>query len=177
MNLASQSVENMTSRVLYHGGLVSKIDLSDQWYLQPELLYSVKGGDRSKTLLPGVHLEFTFNYLSLPLMLGLNVGNGFSFQAGPEINYLLSIRSEFGSETNTGKGDFPDLEFGVGVGAQYQIKMLAFYARYMHSLTDIPDLHITDINGASLGLAENGSHRVIQVGASFLFPLKKSDVE
>jgi hypothetical protein len=155
------------SLALFHAGLSRRAQVSDAFYLQAELLYAKKGVDQSKGTINTLRLEFEYDYLSMPILGGLHLGKRFSFQFGPVLNYLLTLRSTIGTETGKGKGVLPDWEFGVLGGLDYKVNRFAIYARYELGLTRHQSFYITDINGLSLGLVEGGLNRVVQLGVGF----------
>jgi hypothetical protein len=149
-----------------HAGLAGRFALSDHFYLQPELLFAQKGNDTKNTI-DNIKVKFQYDYVALPVLLGINFGKGFSIQAGPALNYLLTLHSTIGSQSFSEKGELPDLEFGVMAGLEYKFKRFGMYTRYEHGLTEYESYYLTDINGQSLGLVKGGANRVVQVGVSF----------
>ena len=84
-------IDDQSIRTSIHLGLVSEIVVSDKFSLQPELLYSGQGSSDG-----GVQ-GFSRNklsYLTLPIMGKFAVTEGLSFQAGPQIGFLLSAKNK-----------------------------------------------------------------------------------
>lgn len=151
-----QNVEN-DQITQYHVGLTSELELSDNFVLRPELLFSRKGTDFS-AVLPGV---VTFNYkdklsyLTLPVTLAFkaDVGPGkLVLGAGPYAGLLLAGRRE-GSGTVLGFGgsgsgdlaignresdDYKPLDAGVNFQAGYEFTdQIFFTANYGLGLVDV----------------------------------------
>jgi hypothetical protein len=101
------------------GGFV-EIGLSDAFFLQPELLYSAKGYEFSRS---GISVETSLNYLSVPIMAKYAfVDNGslqVTGQAGPYVGFLLS--AETGGSDVADNTSSVDIGGQVGVGAAYRI--------------------------------------------------------
>jgi hypothetical protein len=166
--------EATKSLIGFHAGLAGRFVLSDHFYVQPELLFAQKGNDTKNTI-DNLEIKFQYDYLSLPVLFGVNFGKGLSVQAGPAINYLLTVHSKIGSQSNSGKGEIADFEFGLMAGLEYKFKRFAMYARYEHGLTEYESYYLTDINGQSLGLVKGGANRVVQVGVGYDLTTKSND--
>lgn len=133
-----------------HFGAFADIGVSEKFSVQPELLYSPVGFKiTNNSDYMGYNYKGKLHYLSIPIMAKYNVKEGFFLEAGPYFGYLLSAKE---SEEITGnveeykgttdsydiKDDFKTFDFGVGVGACYQLENgLIFDARYMVGLSDI----------------------------------------
>src|SRR5450631_4343565 len=73
------------------GGVLAKISFKDKMYIQPEILYSVKGahfpsmgfGGPAST---GVHSAgiLSLNYIAVPLLFGYDPDDKISIRLGPE---------------------------------------------------------------------------------------------
>jgi hypothetical protein len=102
--------------------------------LQPEVLYSRQGFavDGEKV---------NFDYITVPLMVKINVYEGFSAELGPWISYLLSV-SPTAITLDRNNVRLSDLEggkdVGVAVGIGYESDFgLVVGARYRHGLSDM----------------------------------------
>lgn len=89
----------------YVGGLVD-IAISEEFHIQPELLYAnVNEGSA----------------LMLPIIAKYYVAEGFNVQAGPQVTFSLEETVD----------DFSSIDFGLGIGAGYDIDENFFVeARY-----------------------------------------------
>ena len=102
--------------------------------LQPELLYSRQG-----FLLNDDRVNF--DYITLPLMIKLYLYQGFSFEFGPWISYLLAVNPN--STTISGSNiKLSDLkggkDAGIAAGIGYDFDFgLTIGARYRHGLSDM----------------------------------------
>lgn len=102
--------------------------------LQPEVLYSRQG-----FLLDGDPI--TFNYITVPVMVKLYLYQGFNFEIGPWIGYLLAVNpnSTVIDENNIKLSDLKGgKDAGVAVGFGYDFNSgLMVGARYQHGLSDM----------------------------------------
>lgn len=117
------------------GGFV-QYSLTDNFYFEPEIFFSMEGGYCSNYLPPtltftGLYYKSTaslkLNYVSLPLLLRLRtfksslLHHGFDFFAGPELEFLATTISRFtwypptGAQTFTDKSTDGFRRFGLGV--------------------------------------------------------------
>ena len=143
LNLANVSgdVEDNKSLTAFHIGAVAEFEISDQFSFQPELVYSIQGAAYETELL-GTTFEGkeVLSYLNIPLMAKYYVAEGFSLQAGPQIGFLMSAKSEFGDEDDDIKDDTKGVDFALGFGAGYKMDSgLFFDARYNLGLSDLVD--------------------------------------
>ncbi|WP_128543095.1 porin family protein [Larkinella soli] len=115
----------------FHLGAMYRLRLN-RIVLQPEALYSVKGGS-FKEYTTGRVTRNNYNYLSLPLLVGYIPTEGLTFQAGPEFSYALNT-----TRTN---GPAKKNDLGIVVGVHYDFLDLAekfsLHLRYIHGLNDI----------------------------------------
>lgn len=122
VNYGVGNVQSSTIRFGYQGGATATIAVLDSLlFIQPELLYSVKGdqaieyGPSNKRVVPTssnfpaladeedyVYIRSIgaqLNYLDLPLLLKANVF-GIYVEAGPQVSYLLSSKYNAINPTN-----------------------------------------------------------------------------
>lgn len=131
------------------GGLV-ELMLTDNFSVQPEVLYSAQGAESEET--DGgitVTSKLKLDYINIPIMAKYYVTEGLALEAGPQVGFLASANSEveFGGETEeTDISDFTSgLDLGVGAGASYRLDMGVFFgARYVLGLSNINDYDGSD---------------------------------
>ncbi|WAC03840.1 porin family protein [Lacinutrix neustonica] len=110
------------------------------------------------------------DYLNLPIMAKYYVAEGLSIEAGPQVGFLISAKSEVEAtsegESASDEGDvkdsFKSIDFGAGVGLGYKLESgLNFSARYNLGLANIAE----DVEGQDFSIQNN----VIQVSVGFMF--------
>lgn len=136
----------------YHAGGFMEIDLNKVWGIQPELLWSQTTSKPSnfKTVYGSFSsfnsaLDQTKNvkldYLSIPVLLRVNVTGMFSLLAGPQYSILINKDNTL---LQNGQSAFKNGDFAIVAGAQINLKMLRIYGRYNIGLQNINDIDNKD---------------------------------
>ena len=162
VNLASitgdlDDIASMDTRTSFNVGVIAEFEISDEFYFQPELLYSGQGAkykfeeSTANYLMEGT---LKLDYLNIPLMAKYYLAEGFSLEAGPQIGFLLSANDDW-EENDDGvkdsgeddiKEDFKSVDFSLNVGLGYKLESgLNFGARYNLGLSNINDTEEVDI--------------------------------
>jgi opacity protein-like surface antigen len=144
-------IENASSKVGFQVGGFAEIKLSDKFSVQPELLYSLQGVKIEESI-PEFDLNFkstdNLSYLNIPVMAKYYVAEKFSLEAGPQIGFLLSAKSDFtdisGDKATSGdidvKDDYKSIDFGVNFGAGFDFtENLSAGLRYNLGLSNIAE--------------------------------------
>jgi long-subunit fatty acid transport protein len=151
INLSSFTgdVEDPSSKVGFQAGGFAEIKLTDEFSIQPELLYSLQGAKRDESGF-GYFSKSTLNlsYLNIPVMVKYYVIEKFSFEAGPQIGFLLSAKEDiegnaYGESTSEKvdvKDELKSMDFGVNFGAGYDFtENISAGIRYNFGLSNIAD--------------------------------------
>ena len=136
-------------------GAFVNIPVGTTFRIQPELSYV---GFGAKVNGPSIYApsttnnnyqyEFDAHYLALPVMFQLHTGsNGFFFEAGPQVSYLISSneQSEGGQSTNIDvnlreRKLVKKTDFALAAGLGYVTRIgLGINARYVHGVSNIFD--------------------------------------
>ncbi len=107
---------NLDTKIGYHIGLIGHIHISDQFALQPELVYSVQGTQYTEA---GEEFNLNLNYINVPLMFQYMFDNGFRLQAGPQLGFLASANVEVNDNDTDVKDSFESVDLSLGIGASY----------------------------------------------------------
>jgi len=173
-NITGDETDDFNTKALLHAGAVAEIMISDEFSFQAELLYSAQGAksDYNETL-DEVTLRYTsvkLEYINIPLLAKFYVIKSFSFEAGPQVGFLITAEREFektdNGEIETGEKDILDeikgIDFGLNFGLAYKLESGIFLAaRYNLGLSNINDLE---------GSNElKNQNRVIQFSAGYFF--------
>lgn len=180
LNIASISgdVENNKSLIGAHLGAFVEIKLADKFAFQPELLYSMQGTkiEYSESV-PDYAYSYKeknkLGYLNVPLMAKYFATEKFFVEAGPQVGFLISAKSDFEeSETFMGetdsfsgdvdiKSNLKSVDFGLNFGLGYEFTSQFFAsARYNFGLSNI-----NNVSGSSADL-KNG---VLQFSLGYKF--------
>lgn len=117
----------------FHAGVFANVGFAKLFAFQPELLYSQKGAATDV-----VDLAYRLAYLDVPLAFHLNT-DGFFFEAGPQVGFLLTARQEEGNRSLDLKPGTNGVDFGYLAGLGYQLKHgLGFGLRYNGAFTNYP---------------------------------------
>lgn len=148
------------SRTAYHLGLLAEIPVSERFSIQPEVLYSAQGYDIQE-ITDGEDVEFQLDYVTVPVLAKLYVFEGLSFEAGPQLGFLVEnkVDSAEGS-VEMDDDNFKSFDFSLGLGASYKFNNFFIYGRYNAGLTDIYDID---------GVEVDAKNSVIQAGVGLLF--------
>jgi opacity protein-like surface antigen len=153
---------NAESRTGFHAGAVAEFKLSENFSIQPELLYSQMGSKTNESVNEfGVNfreeVSNKYDYISLPILAKYYIIKGLSIEAGPQIGFLVSAKGELDRTVNgesiSTSADVKDstksIDFGLAGGLAYDLPVgLFFQARYYAGISNIADEEGSD-NGDS----------------------------
>ncbi|MBT8273032.1 MAG: PorT family protein [Bacteroidia bacterium] len=105
-----------------HFGALANIAISDQFSLQPELLYSAQGYRQNFN---GQKVRAKVDYFNLPFLASYEVTNGLILQAGPQIG--INIRNDLDVDGQEQGSIFVnDIDISAAFGFQYFIDETIF---------------------------------------------------
>ena len=126
-------VPDVAIRTSIHAGLVAEIIVSDNFSVQPELLYSGQGA--SDTSEGGG--RYKLDYITLPVLAKFPIAKSLSLETGPQIGVLISGKYK-DNDSNKTITDTKAIDFGLNAGLNYELNNGVFFqARYNLGLTDI----------------------------------------
>lgn len=151
-NIETDNGSGFDSKIGLHVGLLGHIHLSNQFGLQPEIVYSMQGAKSGNS-------EIKLDYINVPVLVQYMFDNGFRVQAGPQLGILLNAKAENSSSLDV-SDEFKSIDLGLSVGASYVHVSTGFGldARYNLGLSDISETSIV-----------NSTNRGLQVGVFYLF--------
>lgn len=134
--LSPEPMNFVRHRTDFHAGLFADLPVSERFGFQPELLYSRQGFNLGGSNLGNV----TLHYLSLPVLAKLNLTQGLSVLAGPQVSYLANAR--VGVLNNLFSlnydGAFQPWDASLVGGLQYELPNgLSLGGRYVYGLNNI----------------------------------------
>ncbi|SDA85772.1 Outer membrane protein beta-barrel domain-containing protein [Algoriphagus alkaliphilus] len=108
---------NYTNRTGFHAGIYASILGGSAISLEPGVYYSIKGTQNKDA----ANTRSVLDYVDVPLLLRLKVGEGFNFFGGPQVSFLVKSKFEgdFGNSTvsiNTNNIKDTDVGFVFGIG-------------------------------------------------------------
>lgn len=140
---------DLKSRFGFNVGGFVEIKFSEKFALQPEVLYSTQGSKVDNfgldTEVGYVTSDVTFKlaYINVPVMFKYYAAENFSIEAGPQIGFLTSAKTEtkvdgYGSSEVDAKDVFESIDFGLNLGAGYDFtENFSIGARYNLGLSNI----------------------------------------
>jgi opacity protein-like surface antigen len=147
----SGDLDDADSKIAFHVGGVAEIKITEKFSVQPELLYSALGAKYEEE---DYSEKINLDYISIPLLAKYYIAEGFSVEAGPQIGFLISAKSEyeetFEGETTKGTEDLKDFikgsNLGLNFGLGYKLNNgLNFGTRYGLGLSNIAKEEGVDI--------------------------------
>ena len=127
LSMSSTSEEGASSLLAFHLGGFAKFKISDKFAVQPELLYSAQGAKFTGG-------DLNLNYINIQVMAKYYVADAFSIEAGPQIGFLMSAKSD-----GTDYKEFCNsTDFGLNLGAGYNLnETMSLGLRYNMGFSDI----------------------------------------
>lgn len=124
------------SKAGFHAGLLAHIHFTRQFALQPEVIYSGQG---AKYSIAGEDFTMKLNYINIPVMFQYMFDNGFRLQAGPQLGFLTSAKTESDDQKLDVKDGLETVDFALGAGVGYVNPKsgLGVDARYNFGLSNI----------------------------------------
>jgi hypothetical protein len=129
-------------RTAYNFGLVAEFETSPSTSVQPEIMYSSQGfhydgGKINGEIIP--EDNYKLDYLNIPLVFKYYFKEGASFEAGPQVGFLLSAKTADNTINNSDLRDNltnASFDFLVGFGYKFD-NGFNLNARYVGGLTNI----------------------------------------
>jgi hypothetical protein len=143
-------------------GPALQVKLANVFFLQTELLYSIKG-TRSDSM-QSSDAKLNLNYINLPILIGYRAAPNFSIKLGPEIGHLLSAESEVNGNTTDITDLYQSFDFGADLGLAYTFKKIALDLRYNYGFKDLLDR--ANGTGTASG-SDDVSNRVLQFSLTY----------
>lgn len=155
-DLTGQSFNN---RFGFHAGVFANIGFAKLFAFQPEVIYSQKG-----VKINGADAGIRTHYIDVPLAFHVNT-DGFFFEAGPQVGFLVAAKSELGSTSSDVKS-YKSVDFGYLAGLGYQLKHgLGIGLRYNGAFTNLPESYTT----GSLTVQPRVRNSAFQLYATYSF--------
>lgn len=142
-------VENTKSKVGFQVGGFAEFKLSDKFFVQPEVMYSLQGTKYEQSEVNYYYKgNIAMTYLNVPVMAKYYVIDKLNIEAGPQIGFLLSAKDKwednYNGEKDSGKDDvkdaFKSVSLGLNIGAGYDFtENLSAGIRYNFGLSNILD--------------------------------------
>src|SRR5690606_8483714 len=114
-------------------GVVVIIPLIQNFYFQPEYLFSQMGGK-----IENENRQFIINYVSLPVLLKWEFLNNLSFLAGPQFDILINSKEKYENVEISLDDDIEHRSIFLTVGLEYSFSSkLRIGINYLHGLNHV----------------------------------------
>ncbi|GAB3325900.1 porin family protein [Hymenobacter humi] len=176
--LTGREGESASYKAFYHVGVFYQANLLGPLAIQPEVQYSVAGGNLKSAF---TNYDSELHYLTVPVLAKVTLGPVF-VEAGPQFGVLLSANQSgklqvglapdgtpaYGNESRPATGSFKRNDFSLVGGAGLKLAgNFSLGARLVAGLNDINDAkNLSGINDPRL------QNRVFQVYAALQFGKK-----
>ena len=119
----------------FHAGGFAEFKLNQKFSLQPEILYSRQGSEAKNTV------KVKVDYLAIPLMTKYYLSKNISFEAGPQVSFLINDKADFNdSSIPDAETDASSFDFGLNLGIAYNINSNLFaQVRYNYGITTVAE--------------------------------------
>ncbi len=133
----------------YFGGAFLELKLGENWYLQPEVLFSETNLTTSNDFrdLYGNLVDFNnisdmkLQALNIPVSINYKVSNLLSLSAGPQFSILLDRGESF---MNNAQNAFAEGDLSLMTGANITIKKFRIFGRYLWGVKDLNGIDAQD---------------------------------
>jgi long-subunit fatty acid transport protein len=123
-----------------HVGGFAEIKIIERLAIQPELLFSMQG---AKLEGYGDKFDDKLNYINIPVLAKFYITKQFTAEAGPQIGFLVSAKSDGEDAKDFYKST--DLGFNFGVGYNFT-ENLSVGLRYTVGLSNVADYESQDFD-------------------------------
>lgn len=157
-----------TSGIGFNAGVLAEITVNKNFFIRPELLYSVKG---YRSPLVGANGTATsrLNYINLPVLAGFPISRQLALLIGPEFGYMVKATYKYGSTTSNATDLYQRFDWGLDLGATYKFTpALGVEVRYNYGFRGLIKGITTDENGNPTGSNKDGANRVFQAGLFYM---------
>jgi hypothetical protein len=163
-----------------HAGLFGEFFINEQFSVQPEILYSMKGVQASYDSdflgfdVANGETELKLSYIDIPLYLKFNLAEDFNFHFGPYVGFLLNANYDTDNEvlnfieiddaSDIDKDQFNGLDYGISGGLGFALEPVVMGFNYNLGLR--PVAKDDEAMEAFLGDSKNNTIQVY-VGLKF----------
>lgn len=125
-------------------GLALSVQLSEQFYVKPEIALAKKGGKleyTSQSIYSG-YVQYRVYYLDLPVMIGARISDTWAIEAGGYGALKLGATFNFQGTFAAGYGTFNSdvlnrIDYGLAGGIVFKSRFLLIGLRYTHGLNPV----------------------------------------
>lgn len=152
----------------FHAGGFLRARLTKKLFVQPELLYSIKGFNAPSIDFIEDH-DILLSYIATPILLGYHINKKVSVILGPEFGFLTEAKADYGEASFDQTESYNKVDIGVDLGISFTpTKKLGFDLRYNYGIKNLGKVLIRDTEGNTTYGAK-ATNRVLQFGVFYNF--------
>ena len=130
-----QDVKEGDASFGFHAGLFTRFSFTSL-YIQPEVLFTSNGGEiEFEDGVGNQIIEYDYNKLDVPVMVGFKFAKFFRLQAGPVASLLLKADAKNGGVTDDVKNNYKNATIGYQAGVGLDIGSLILDLKYEGNLS------------------------------------------
>jgi len=118
----------------FHAGAYAQFSITDNFSLQPEVLYSRKGFKASTFGIVGGTDNISLDYFDVPLLFSFRVLNNISLMVGPQASLLMTVKA---NDRELDKAGYNSFDYGGAAGIEGRLSFFRIGARYNRSFENI----------------------------------------
>ena len=152
-----------------HAGIAGNFSVSQKFSFGTRLSLSFQGWKLREVFFNSqTDSKAQLSYLELQVSGNIHIIERLVLMVGGEFGYLVNAKLK--TNLGTFDDDYKKADIGILGGLEFRIiGPLAVYAKYIHGLTELRTLLVTDANGQPLGITDQGKNRNIQIGVLYYF--------
>lgn len=161
-SFSGKDADGLKSKIGAHGGLVAELGVTDNFAIQPEVLFSMKGAKDEEI----DKLQINQTYIDVPIMFKVKA-DGLFFELGPQVGFLVGSKLKADAMSVDTKDGFKTVDFGYAAGLGYEFSSGPMIGlRYNGGISKIGES--STVNGVDI---EAGSVRnsAFQLYLGFMF--------
>lgn len=147
LNASKIYIDNIAEQnalIGFHAGVYGQFFSSKSFALQTELLYSTKGFNAQYLELANQEIKYNLNYLDLPILAVIKLGDAGEIHLGGYASYLLSANISYDPNlvsgfNRIGTEDLKSYDYGLSGGLGINVGNFQVGARYNFGLVSIAD--------------------------------------
>jgi hypothetical protein len=144
-NIISEDIDDNNVLTSFNAGVYGTFPVGDILSIQPEILYSRKGGELTyDNAFATGETQFKLNYIEVPVLLKVNITDNLSVHAGPYVAYLIDAQVKNDANGNAidfedtyNNDDFNKFDAGISAGIGLDFDSIGIGARYNYGFTTI----------------------------------------
>ncbi|HEY5826712.1 MAG TPA: porin family protein [Cyclobacteriaceae bacterium] len=143
---AGDEVGDQNLKVGLNLGLMAKMPINNGFAIQPEVIYSSQGSriNYNNSILGKGEYRFNLNYVQVPVLAVINLGEYFNIHVGPYVSFLTSANiknmdsdGDIDDIADLDVDDFNRVDYGFAGGVAFETKGFTAGARYNLGLKEI----------------------------------------